>query len=177
MTLKGRESLAGDCEEIDQMATNKQVSLKGRGFGWVVAQIILTAGCALLGWIWPGQWTTSYSDEFVAALLTTTGAAFGVSGVWVLGRNRTIYPEPRPESSLVKHGIYRHVRHPLYTSVMLLAFAWGFWRESLAALIGAFILTLFLGLKARNEEGRLLQRFPDYAVYRRSTRRFLPWLF
>lgn len=153
------------------------MNAKARGLGWVVSQILLMAICVAVGWIWSGQWTAGGFDQLIALLLTLMGAAFGVGGFWVLGRNRTVYPEPRPGSQLVRHGIYRYVRHPLYSSVMLLAVAWGFWRHSLTALTVTLVLILFLALKARNEEKRLLQRFPDYAAYRKTTRRFLPWLF
>jgi protein-S-isoprenylcysteine O-methyltransferase Ste14 len=113
----------------------------------------------------------------VAIVLGLAGSGFGIAGVVVLGRNRTIYPEPRPGSRLVRHGIYQHVRHPLYASVMLLAFAWGVAWTSPLALGGAGLLTLFLVLKSRDEEARLILRFPEYEDYRQHTARFLPWIY
>lgn len=149
----------------------------GKGGGWVVAQIALMVACAGLGWVWSGQWSGRW-NWVPALILTLVGAGFGIAGVWVLGRNRTIYPQPRPGSVLVQHGIYRHVRHPLYASVMLLAIAWGIWCRSVPALVGSLGLVVFLVLKARSEEVRLQRQFPGYATYCDSRKwRFLPWVF
>jgi len=147
------------------------------GSGWVLVQAILMAGCALLGWFWHGHWPGLSPSDWIASCLAMAGAMFGIAGICVLGRNRTIFPEPRADSVLVRHGVYRYVRHPLYSSVMLLAFAWGTWRQSVPAMCVAGVLCLFLILKSRNEEARLLRRFPEYATYRKTTRRFIPWLF
>jgi len=132
--------------------------------------------CMLLGLIWPNQWLGRW--HLVPALfITICGAIFGISGYLALGRNRTIYPEPRPASVLIRHGIYGRVRHPLYTSVMLLAVAWGLWCRSVPAVLASGVLILFMVLKTRNEEVRLLRRFPSYSAYRATTWRFFPWVF
>jgi protein-S-isoprenylcysteine O-methyltransferase Ste14 len=155
---------------------NKRAHPNNSGLGWVITQIILMIACALAGWLWHGSWPASVSGNLIAWVLITMGAGFGIAGVWVLGRNRTIFPEPMANSTLICHGIYRYVRHPLYSSVMCLAFGWGVARESLPGLAAALGLSLFLGLKSRNEEARLLRRFPGYDAYRATTRRFIPWL-
>jgi protein-S-isoprenylcysteine O-methyltransferase Ste14 len=135
------------------------------------------SGCVVAGIYWRGPGLPGPFDKLAALLLGLAGAFFGIAGVWVLGKNRTIFPEPRVGSILVRKGIYRHVRHPLYSSVMLLALAWASWLGSFPALGVGIVLTAFLILKSINEETRLLRRFPDYANYRCTTRRFIPWLF
>jgi len=152
----------------------KREALSDRGTGWVVAQVCLMALCLAAGWIGQGCWKPPLLYAAVASGLTLLAAFMGVAGVCVLGKNRTIFPEPRPGSHLVRHGIYRHVRHPLYASVMLLAIAWGFWRHSMVALGAATAMAVFLAVKARNEERRLLRRFPDYDTYCKATHRFFP---
>ena len=152
-------------------------TLQERGVIWVVVQSLLMAGCALSGWFWTGHWPMRQSDWIIGTILAVVGACFGISGISVLRGNRTIFPEPQPQGALIRHGIYRYVRHPLYSSVMFLAFAWACWRRSLPALAVAIALSGFLILKARNEEDRLIRRFPDYMNYRKTTHRFVPWLF
>ena len=120
---------------------------------------------------WPGSW-----PKVASGILLAIGAAFGISGVVVLGHNRTIFPEPVPESTLIQHGIYGLVRHPLYTSVVMLSFSWACWRQSVLALIGALAMIGVLTAKALSEEERLLRKFPAYADYMKRTKRFLPWL-
>jgi protein-S-isoprenylcysteine O-methyltransferase Ste14 len=43
--------------------------------------------------------------------LLGAGAVFGIAGAIVLGRNRTVFPEPLPQARLVRSGIYSIVRH------------------------------------------------------------------
>lgn len=88
----------------------------------------------------------------------------------------TIMPEPRAGASLVTHGIYRFVRHPMYLAVLLCTagacLAYGSsWKWA-----GAGALACVLLLKARREESMLLQRYPSYAQYRRRTKAIIPFL-
>lgn len=113
----------------------------------------------------------------MAVLLLVAGAFFGIAGAAALGRNRTIFPRPRAGATLVVHGIYAWVRHPLYTSVILLSFAWAAAWGSLPAAGLAAVETAFLVAKARHEEAWLVTLFPEYGEYRRRVRRFLPGIF
>jgi protein-S-isoprenylcysteine O-methyltransferase Ste14 len=80
-------------------------------------------------------------------------------------------------TALVTVGAYRFIRHPMYAS--LLALAWGAFLKhpsaAGAALAGA--VTLFLTATAAAEERENLRTFgAAYAAYRKTTRRFIPFL-
>ena len=121
---------------------------------------------------WHGSWS-----RVTAAVLLLAGAVFGISGAVVLGGSRTIFPEPLPQARLVRSGIYAIVRHPLYTSVILLSFAWALWWRSVPGLGLALLTGLFLDAKARHEERRLCSKFPDYQDYARRVKRLVPWIY
>ena len=81
-------------------------------------------------------------------------------------------------AELVTTGIYRYIRHPMYSSLLLLA--WGvFWKApswSGAALVA--VATGCLLATARAEERESLGFFgPAYAAYMQRTKRFIPFLF
>ena len=86
-------------------------------------------------------------------------------------------------AELVTTGIYRTIRHPMYSSLLLLA--WGvFWKAPStkapswagAALVAA--ATGCLLATARAEERENLRFFgPAYAAYMQRTKRFIPFLF
>lgn len=79
---------------------------------------------------------------------------------------------------LVQQGAYRFIRHPLYAS--LLGLAWGATLKypAPAALALAGIATAALVLTARAEELECLEKFGDeYGAYMRRTRRFIPFLY
>jgi protein-S-isoprenylcysteine O-methyltransferase Ste14 len=80
-------------------------------------------------------------------------------------------------SILVKTGIYKYIRHPLYSSLILLA--WGIFLKDTSLLPAglATVATLFLVITAIVEEKENLQRFgEEYANYMRSTKRFIPFI-
>jgi len=77
----------------------------------------------------------------------------------------------------VQTGIYGLVRHPLYSSVILLAVGWSLLWSSGAALAASVALAFLLDAKARVEERWLGEKFSDYAGYARRVRRFFPWIY
>ena len=79
---------------------------------------------------------------------------------------------------LVTTGVYRHVRHPLYGSLLLLAWGVFFKRPSAVALALALAASAFLVVTAKAEEGENLRYFgEEYRAYRQATRMFIPLLF
>ncbi len=79
---------------------------------------------------------------------------------------------------LVTEGIYRYIRHPMYSSLLLLA--WGTFLKhfSLAGLVAVAVSTIFLVVAGLIEEKENLAFFgPAYLEYRKTTKMFLPFLF
>lgn len=146
-----------------------------RGGWWVITQSFLMAMAITLGVVFHGDWTGVW---FIAlgSTLVILGGYFGIAGVSVLGRNRTPYPKPREGSELVERGIYARVRHPLYTSVMLVCFGWAAIWQSVPSLSAALATTLFFRAKAVREERWLRAKFPGYAAYAKRVPRFIPKL-
>jgi protein-S-isoprenylcysteine O-methyltransferase Ste14 len=96
-----------------------------------------------------------------------------------LGRNWSISLEMRSHHRLVQTGVYRLVRHPMYSSFFLLGLAQLLllpnWVGGGAGVAGAFILYVF---RFRREETMMVENFGDeYRVYMRQTKRLVPWVF
>jgi protein-S-isoprenylcysteine O-methyltransferase Ste14 len=80
-------------------------------------------------------------------------------------------------TALVTTGTYRYIRHPLYSSLLFLA--WGVFFKDPAWLGGLLALaaTLFLIATARVEEAENLRFFgEEYREYMRRTKMFVPYL-
>ena len=147
-----------------------------RGGGWVLVQNTLTLAILAVGplqrvagWPRPAQW--------IGGLVFIAGATFGITGVRALGRNRTPFPALRAEHHLVQSGVYRVVRHPLYTSLILLGLGWGLIWSSPLTLVLTIALALVLDGKARVEERLLLERYREYTEYKTRVARLLPGLY
>jgi protein-S-isoprenylcysteine O-methyltransferase Ste14 len=92
------------------------------------------------------------------------------SGAELLAFERTSY--------LVTVGAYKYIRHPLYSSLLFLA--WGVFLKhpSLPGLFLVLIASLCLLLTAKIDESECLQHFGDaYQTYMRGTKKFIPFLF
>ena len=92
-----------------------------------------------------------------------------------LGSNLTDTVVTRREHSLVTHGPYRWVRHPLYDSAALLIVASFLVTSNWFLLLTGGLVLVLLVVRTRTEEEKLLARFGDpYRRYRERTGRFLP---
>jgi protein-S-isoprenylcysteine O-methyltransferase Ste14 len=95
-------------------------------------------------------------------------ALCGMFGTSALGRNLTPFPRPSATSTVVQHGIYGLIRHPLYTAVFCASIGWALVWASAPSLALAVALGPFLDAKARREERWLREQFPEYAGYLRN---------
>ena len=81
-------------------------------------------------------------------------------------------------ANLVTDGIYKYVRHPLYSSLFLLA--WGAYLKhiSIYGTIAVFLATAFLIATAKMEERENIVSFgATYEAYIHKTKMFIPYLF
>lgn len=79
---------------------------------------------------------------------------------------------------LVTQGIYRFIRHPLYASLLYLA--WGIFFKSPSLLDGclAVVATAFLYATARADEAECCLKFgEEYVGYMKKTKMFVPYVF
>jgi protein-S-isoprenylcysteine O-methyltransferase Ste14 len=93
-----------------------------------------------------------------------------------LGPNWSVTLEVRKGHQLVKHGVYRLIRHPMYASIWLIGVAQGLllqnWLAGWSALV-TFALTYFL--RTPREEQMMVEVFgEEYRDYMRQTGRILP---
>lgn len=78
-------------------------------------------------------------------------------------------------TQLVASGVYRYVRHPMYASLLYLAWAAFLKDPGLLTGILAAAATLFLYLTARTEERENVEKFgADYQAYQQRTKMFIP---
>lgn len=81
-------------------------------------------------------------------------------------------------STLVTTGIYRYIRHPLYSSLFLLAWGVFFKAPSWSGAVLVLAATAFLIATAKADEAECIRFFgPSYQAYMKQTDRFVPFLF
>jgi protein-S-isoprenylcysteine O-methyltransferase Ste14 len=81
-------------------------------------------------------------------------------------------------TTLVTSGIYHYIRHPLYSSLFLLAWGIFFKSPSFPGVVLAIAATFFLIATARADETECTRFFgPQYQEYMKTTRMFVPYIF
>jgi protein-S-isoprenylcysteine O-methyltransferase Ste14 len=133
----------------------------------VATQITLIALIMFTGPLWPTHWGLRG--------LMVCGGGIGLWAFLTMGlENLRVFPEVPQHGRLVVHGPYRWVRHPMYTSVLLITLSW-ILGSPLSYRIMLWVgLLMILLVKLRYEESLLMERFPEYDAYRRQTKRLIP---
>ncbi len=105
------------------------------------------------------------------------GLATAVLGRIQLGKNWFDIEDTRvaPEQLLVNYGIYRFIRHPIYTGDILLLIGLELALNSWLVL-GIFLIIPFVIRQALVEEALLAEKLPGYNEYRSKVKRFVPFV-
>ncbi len=128
-----------------------------------------------------------YSIPFPWVIITSLGQLAGVIiivlGIWqadawsFLGMRQILEnQQPAQTSELIITGLYRWMRHPLYTGGLL--FIWLTPLMTANTLTLVIVLSIYLVVGAKFEERRLLHEFGEaYAAYQQEVPMLLPRLF
>jgi len=93
-----------------------------------------------------------------------------------LNKNLSPFPTPKNNATLLENGLYKYMRHPIYTGIILLFLGYSVYQNSVYKLLISILLVILFYFKSNYEEERLGQKFPDYKNYKTKTGRFFPWI-
>lgn len=153
-------------------------SFTARGGWWVVAQVPVLIGAALIpiatgaGALMPGQ-----GLQWIGVAVTVLGLAITAAGLLALGDALTPFPRPRQNATLRTHGIYARVRHPVYSGLITASLGWSLWWLSVPGVLYAALVFVFFDRKSAREEVWLAAKFPGYADYRRRVQKLIPLVY
>ncbi len=104
-----------------------------------------------------------------------------VAGIYELfssiGSGITPVSATRREHKLVTNGIYRYVRHPLYTIGSSLFISFGMMADNWFIILLGTLAFIVMAIRTPKEEANLIEKFGDeYSEYMKQTGRFLPKL-
>ncbi|WP_084426757.1 methyltransferase family protein [Aequorivita capsosiphonis] len=104
------------------------------------------------------------------------GFVITVVAVLQLNVNLSPFPSPLPGAKLIETGVYKFVRHPIYTGLILAFFGYSIISDSGYRLLITTLLFLLFYFKTRYEEKQLIEKFPNYSEYKKRSGRFFPWV-
>ncbi|AIC48159.1 methyltransferase family protein [Rhodoluna lacicola] len=145
---------------------------KTKGNVLVVLQFALIAAILLMA-----------SDEVNVPWIYVGGVLFIAPGIIILffsikqlGGSLTANPVPRESGRLIETGLYKYVRHPIYTGLLLATLGSCVQSMAVVKFFFWFLLLALLIYKARFEEKLLAAKYSTYTDYMKRTGRFVPRL-
>lgn len=147
---------------------------------------ILTSGIVLSQLLSAVLWLGGHlapADLPLPEPVRLSGLVVGVVGLVLLervhaalGANFSPRLEIRPDHTLIRHGPYARIRHPMYTSGALLILSYGLLTANLIVLLlPAVMLALLVVLRIPDEEAMLEETFGEaYRQWRAESGYFLP---
>ena len=163
--------------------TGEKVSWKDEG---IVMILLLRVGGLLLWFsiigylIYPPllAWSKVGLPEWVRWIGVGTGFICAILIYWLfssIGSGISPTVGTRKEHKLVTHGIYRWVRHPLYSVGTSLFLSFAIIADSWFIAAMAILAFILLAIRLPNEEAHLIEKFGDeYREYIKTTGAFLP---
>ena len=127
----------------------------------------------------------SFADYPLHPVAFAMGSVMLCLGIWLfyrshadLGRNWSISLEIREDHQLVRSGVYRLIRHPMYTAIFLTALAQALLLSNWLAGPSCFLAFLVMfALRIGREETMMLNKFGEaYGDYMNRTKRLIPHL-
>lgn len=159
---------------------NKQGSIKSnRSFKLVYKFIQLsTISIAILAFTSDlsilAKWHHSVAIMYTGMAIVSLAMALFVSAKLTLGTHYSPCYNSYIPNDIVQLGLYKHIRHPIYTANILLLIGVCIATGSLLIVINIVLLTTYYAISAIREEHALVKIFPEYLQYMKQTGMFFP---
>jgi protein-S-isoprenylcysteine O-methyltransferase Ste14 len=111
----------------------------------------------------------------IGLLIAVFGGIIIILALLQLNKNLSPFPTPKNNTTLLQNGLYKYMRHPIYTGIILLFTGYSAYQNSFYKLGISLLLVVLFYFKSNYEEQRLEQKFPDYKLYKRKIGKFFPW--
>lgn len=143
---------------------------KSRGYVYVAIQFLLIGLIVLI----PAEQPAEVFNYVGGVLFIAPGLIILFLALKNLGRSLDANPVPKHDGALIETGMYRYLRHPIYTGVLLATLGTVIQSASWFKFLLWVALLVLLNLKAAFEERLLAAKYPGYRAYQSRTGRFLP---
>ena len=112
--------------------------------------------------------------SYIGVSISAIAISLFISSKITLGKNYSPCYDQRKPKSITSSGLYKYVRHPIYSSNILLLIGTFIISGSYLMLVNIFILSLFYVISAYREEKYLINNFTYYKNYSKNTGMFVP---
>lgn len=114
--------------------------------------------------------------QLTGIIMAIIGVIIAVAGLITLKKTLSPFPTPKENAELIQSGVYKFIRHPIYTGILFFTFGYSIYSENTLRLLIFFGLLVLFIFKATYEEKLLEEKFPNYTAYKKTAGMFWPWL-
>lgn len=145
---------------------------------FVIAILLLGPG----EWFGHSWWRENFIEHtnlvgLVGLSISIIGAIIACLSRYMLGKNWSLSVQKKVNHKLIKEGMYRIVRHPIYTGILLLFIGNALIVGDYRAIIAVFIIFISLLYKLKKEEKLMIEIFGEtYIEYKKTTKALVPFI-
>lgn len=129
-------------------------------------------GCYTIDFDWSLGFSLSF--KLLGLSFAIIGIIISLLAVLQLNKNLSPFPTPKENAVLLENGLYKFVRHPIYSGLLLLSYGFGIYVDSIYKLVISSLLLMLFYFKTNYEEKQLERKFPEYSSYKQKVGRFFP---
>lgn len=115
--------------------------------------------------------------NLVSLIFILTGSTLGFWAMYTMKFKFPIEPSNSKVTKIYQEGPYRYIRHPMYTSLILLGTGFIINEPKIQNVLALVFMIVILQLKSSYEEILLSAKFKEYTDYKDNSKKFIPFLF
>ncbi len=152
---------------------------KAKGWIYVVVQFLLL-GIILFS----SAIEFKYLNRPLTPVVHYIGVTFILLGtlcfmVVIINLDQAITPNPVPRDKAILRtgGVYKFIRHPMYFSILVIFFGVILYFQAYCSFLWLLGALVFFIAKSKQEEKYLINKFPEYSIYKLSSKRIIPFIY
>jgi protein-S-isoprenylcysteine O-methyltransferase Ste14 len=139
--------------------------------GWVL--VLLQFICLGLLFIYPAKAQFRGPGLF---LIISGVLLLAAAIIYMPAKNYTVHPKPTKFGRFTASGPYRLIRHPMYTSVIIIAIGVVSNHFDIIRCLILIVLIFTLITKINFEDSLLNEKYPEYDMYKLTTKKLIPFV-
>jgi len=73
--------------------------------------------------------------QLLGIFLSIAGIIISLASIFILNKNLSRFPTPKQDATLIKSGIYKYIRHPIYSGILFFTFGFSMYSENTLRLL------------------------------------------
>ena len=149
--------------------------------GFIINLLVITPYVVVFGLFYLGRYFGTYESTVATRIVGAVITVFGMIGYIVsllsLRGNWSLSASIKEGHKLIKSGLYKLIRHPMYSSMTAIVLGSGLLIANYMMILFTPVVGIIYYIRTRKEETLLRGEFPDYDRYAGETRILIPGIF